>query len=392
MQFQKLSDEQVAELKRPRPVTAEQLKDLKKAVERNYENYLESVEKKDVWEAEKYLLGEAAAEVAENHLKRLDEEYERTGRAVLWLCEEVKFKADCSYKRKEILGDVRKMTGIIQAGRGKEIFQGSLGEVDSSGAWQGISTTDMRHLMESRRSSAEDQAIASLPSLAAILLPRILEVLGSRSGHGSLSADQVEAVQVLLAAAVPEMPVPEHIKKLLESFQDDLKEWRTDLARVRMARKQNHSLPDPDLRKHFPKPTGQSKVTGDINHSRGKILLCLYLFVTLAPVDSAVTRTSDMNDLLDAVFGPRNSLPTHYRRLLQKAGACLENVEPGYRVDTDELHSRCRTDNRFKTLTPDKLIDMLHSAEDRYARLVPGQRHQPPRFACVLRCRTHHPE
>ena len=68
MQFQKLSDEQVAELKRPRPVTAEQLKDLKKAVERNYENYLESIEKKDVREAEKYLLEKAAAEVAENHL------------------------------------------------------------------------------------------------------------------------------------------------------------------------------------------------------------------------------------------------------------------------------------------------------------------------------------
>ena len=392
MQSQKLSDEQVAELKRPRPVTAEQLKDLKKAVERNYENYLGSIEKKNVLEADKYLLEEAAAEVTENHLKRLDEEYERTGRAVLWLCEEVKFKADCSYKRKEILGDVRKMTGISQAGRGKEIFQGSLGEMDSSGAWQGIPAADMWHLMESRRTSAEDQAIAALPSLAAILLPRILEVLGSRSGHGSLSADQVEAVQMLLAVAVPEMPAPEHIEKLLESFQDDLREWRTDLARVRMARKQNHPLPDPDLRAHFPKPASQSKVTGDINRSRGKILLCLYLFVTLAPVDSAVTRTGDMNDLLDAVFGSRNSLPTHYRRLLQQAGACLENVNSGYRVDTDELHSRCRTDNRFKTLTPDQLIDMLHNAEDRYARLVPGQRHRPPRFACVLRCQTHHPD
>ena len=392
MQFQKLSDEQVAELKRPRPVTAEQLKDLKKAVERNYENYLESIEKKGVLETEKYLLEEAAAEVAENHLKRLDEEYERTGRAVLWLCEEVKFKADCSYKRKEILGDVKKNIGMSRVGRGKEVSQVSLGEMDSSGAWQGISAADMWHLTESRRSSAEDQAIAALPSLAAILLPRILEVLGSRSGHGSLSADQVEAVQVLLAVAVPEMPAPEHIKKLLESFQCDLKEWRTDLARVRMAREQNPPLPDPDLRTHFPKPTGQSKVTGDINHSRGKILLCLYLFVTLAPVDSAVTRTGDMNDLLDAVFGPRKDLPTHYRRLLQKAGACLENVKSTYRVDTDELHSRCRTDNRFKTLTPDELIGMLHSAEDRYARLVPGQRCRPPRFACVLRCRTHHPE
>ena len=315
----------------------------------------------------------------------------------------MKFKADCSYKRKEILGDVKKNIGISRVGRGKEVSQVSLGEMDSSGAWQGISAADMWHLMESRRSSAEDQAIASLPSLAAILLPRIrvmdsfrfwqiLEVLGSRSGHGSLSADQVEAVQVLLAVAVPEMPAPEHIKKLLESFQRDLKEWRTDLARVRMAREQNPPLPDPDLRTHFPKPTGQSKVTGDINHSRGKILLCLYLFVTLAPVDSAVTRTSDMNDLLDAVFGPRKDLPTHYRRLLQKAGACLENVKSTYRVDTDELHSRCRTDNRFKTLTPDELIGMLHSAEDRYARLVPGQRRRPPRFACVLRCRTHHPE
>ena len=100
-------------------------------------------------------------------------------------------------------------------------------------------------------------------------------------------------------------------------------------ARVRMAREQNPPLPDPDLRTHFPKPTGQSKVTGDINHSRGKILLCLYLFVTLAPVDSAVTRTGDMNNLLDAVFGPRNNLPTHHRRLLQKAGACLENRIPG---------------------------------------------------------------
>lgn len=392
MQFQKLSDEQVAELKRPRPVTAEQLKDLKKAVEQNYENYLESIEKKDVLEPERYLLEEAAAEVAENHLKRLDEEYRRTGRAVLWLCEEVKFKADCSYKRKEILGDVRKTRGISRVGREKEVSQVSLGEMDSSGVWQGISAADMWHLMENRRTSAEDQAIAALPCVAAILLPRILEVLGSRSGHGSLSADQVEAVQVLLAIAVPEIPAPEHIEKLLESFQRDLKEWRTNLARVRMARKQNPPLPDPDLRTHFPKPTGQSKVTGDINHSRGKILLCLYLFVTLAPVDSAVTRTSDMNDLLDAVFGPRKDLPTHYRRLLQKAGACLENVKSTYRVDTDELHSRCRTDNRFKTLTPDELIGMLHSAEDRYARLVPGQRRRPPRFACVLRCRTHHPE
>ena len=392
MQYQKLSDEQVAELKRPRPVTAEQLKDLKKAVERNYENYLEYIGKKNVLETDKYLLEEAAAEVVESHLKRLDEEYERTGQAVLWLCEEVKFKADCSYKRKEILGDVRKMTGISQAGRRKEIFQGSLGEMDSSGAWQGIPAADMRHLMESRRTSAEDQVISALPSLAATLLPRILEVLGSRSGHGSLSADQVEAVQVLLAIAVPEMLAPEHVAKLLENFEDDLREWRTDLARVRMARKQDHPLPDPDLRTHFPKPTGQSKVTGDINHSRGKILLCLYLFVTLAPVDSAVTRTSDMNDLLDAVFGPRNNLPTHYRRLLQKAGACLENVKSTYRVDTDELHSRCRADNRFKTLTPDELIGMLHSAEDRYARLVPGQRRRPPRFACVLRCQTHHPE
>ena len=83
MQSQKLPNEQVAELKRPRPVTAEQLKELKKAVERNYENYLESIEKKNISKTEKYLLGEAAAEVAENHLKRLDEEYERTGRAVL---------------------------------------------------------------------------------------------------------------------------------------------------------------------------------------------------------------------------------------------------------------------------------------------------------------------
>ena len=71
MQSQKLPDEQVAELKRPRPVTAEQLKDLKKAVEQNYENYLESIEKKNVPKAEKYLLGEAAAEVAENHLNVL---------------------------------------------------------------------------------------------------------------------------------------------------------------------------------------------------------------------------------------------------------------------------------------------------------------------------------
>ena len=157
-----------------------------------------------------------------------------------------------------------------------------------------------------------------------------------RLGRASGAGRAVEAVQVLLAVAVPEMPAPEHIKKLLESFQRDLKEWRTDLARVRMAREQNPPLPDPDLRTHFPKPTGQSKVTGDINHSRGKILLCLYLFVTLAPVDSAVTRTSDMNDLLDAVFGPRKDLPTHYRRLLQKAGACLENVKSTYRVDTDE--------------------------------------------------------
>lgn len=113
MQSQKLPNEQVAELKRPRPVTAEQLKELKKAVERNYENYLESIEKKNISKTEKYLLGEAAAEVAENHLKRLDEEYERTGRAVLWLCEEVKFKADCSYKRKEILGMLKRISESV---------------------------------------------------------------------------------------------------------------------------------------------------------------------------------------------------------------------------------------------------------------------------------------
>ncbi len=395
MQYQELSDEQVAELKRPRPVTADQLKELIEKIGRNYDEYLKFLKRRGIPEGEKNLRAEAASVVVGRYLKKLKKSWFAYGEVSFWLGERVKFSRDCTDTFKEILGNenkggaVKVPEEVLQEGR---VFPALVDAPGPDGETQPALSGRFKDLWGRVSPTAEDQAIASLPSLAAILLPRILEVLGSRSGHGSLNADQVEAVQVLLAVAVPEMPVPEHIEELLKSFRDGLGEWRTNLARVRMARRQDQSLPVPGLSDHSPRPTGQSKVTADINRSRGKILLCLYLFVTLAPADSAVTRTGDMNDLLDAVFGPRNNLPTHYRRLLQKAGACLEHAEPRYRVDTDELHSRCRTDNRFKTLTPDELIGMLHSAEDRYARLVPGQRHRPPRFACVLRCRTHHSE
>lgn len=69
MQYQELSDEQVAELKRPRPVTADQLKELIEKIGRNYDEYLKFLKRRGIPKGEKNLRAEAASVVVGRYLK-----------------------------------------------------------------------------------------------------------------------------------------------------------------------------------------------------------------------------------------------------------------------------------------------------------------------------------
>lgn len=225
--------------------------------------------------------------------------------------------------------------------------------------------------------------------LATMLLPRILTVLRHRQGHSGLSADQVEAVWVLLNAETNDIEIPEDVLSLTSTFQTGLRDWRADLARARKARAEGLPLPDATAPGYVPIPVSQSSITHDINRARRLIWTCLYLFVTLAPFSSAVYDMTQMGRLLDCVFEPGRGLSTSHRLLLQKAGSCLKVSDSAYRVDTVATYSATQSLKQFKACSEVEIVDKLHIAEECYATQVPGQDRLHPRFDCVKRCAVH---
>lgn len=211
--------------------------------------------------------------------------------------------------------------------------------------------------------------------LATVLLPRIIEVLGQRNGHGSLSAEQVESLWLVLAEVKVGVVIPQHVQDFLASFDPKAETWRQQLA----ARRAAAGLPG----------ATPSAISNDINRARRLLTTCLYLFVTLAPYSSVVTQVDDMDTLLDFIFTSNSVLPTNQRKVLRFAGECLSASGPQYQVSLDEVHALTRKVRGLNNLTEEGLLDFLHDAEEPYAIQVPGQDRIRPRYSCVKQCPTH---
>lgn len=253
---------------------------------------------------------------------------------------------------------------------------------------------------ESRHNAEDLAALREEPSpdvvdswwlrhLTTALLPQILNVLGEREKHGYLTPEQVESVWVLFAVEVDDMPVPQEIAELVDTFQPSLCSWRADLARAREARKAGLPLPDGKAPGYDAYPVQQNSITHGIARARGLITICLYLFITLAPPTSVVYRAAEMHRLLDLVFEKGKTLTTRQRTLLRKAGRCLRWADKAFRVDLTQLHAEVQLLKGFRGITEQQVADELHDSEERYARQVPGQNPNHPRFDCVLSCAAH---
>lgn len=200
---------------------------------------------------------------------------------------------------------------------------------------------------------------------------RIVEVLSDRDRSPSLSAPQADALRLLFAedGELDPTPAGEH--------------WRKDLAQAR--------------------GVDRSIVTQDVKKGELLIRTGLYLFVTLAPPTHVVTRRPVMDALFSAVFLSDRDLKPHHleaievetaglsttnRKALQTAGAHARYGEFRFPVDRQAFLAAISRLNAFAALTDVGRIQALHTAESRYALLVPGQR-VPSTFSCILHCATH---
>lgn len=229
--------------------------------------------------------------------------------------------------------------------------------------------------------------------LATALLPRIIKVLSTqRATESVLSADQIEACWVMFRCFGAPVAIPEEHGSVTELFEPGEKEWRSHLARVRVARQAGLPLPDMRASKEAGESVQQSSVTSDVKRVRRLIATCLYLFVTLAPYSNVVQDEAEMKRLLDLVFVKSAQLSVRRRDLLRKAGGCVRFVDSAYRVDTVAAHAAVRQLQSFKKHTLAQMVDDLHAAEAKYAIHVPGQDRFRPRFDCVKRCAAHSSE
>ena len=384
----RLSDEAKAELQRPRPATEKELEELLRQL---LDLLVECVGSTIADRSGRYteqLKREAAEKTYDYYVFRLMTNWRADGTVIPWLAHRNVF----FHKFKRTIRDLNRhnttLRGVRKHGQDKPKPVSRFIPMDAAEAPDII----VSRVHGDRWRAPESTEAQALTPLALELIPRIVSVLGTRTGDSGLSEKHAQLARILMHLELGAGSLAEDDVRLLWSFTD-IRVWRSQVAQAWHERALADEQPSTGNGKRpraLTKPN-QSEVNEGTKRVLQLIKTCLYLFITLAPPQRAVARPETMHQLLDLVFHSNKSLTTQQRKLLQHAG---KNLQPGawqFRVHKDEFVSSARTLAAFRTSTEDELLEDLHQAEAAFAPHVPGQR-TPPRFRCVLECSDHLPQ
>lgn len=134
----------------------------------------------------------------------------------------------------------------------------------------------------------------------------------------------------------------------------------------------------------------RDRIDEDVVAILGEVKKCFYLFVLLASPRHAVVQPEAMNRLLDVSHLAGHGLAATSRMLLQKAGVQLARVERRWTIAVERFLREARKLGRMQGKSDDDIVGSLHDSEAEYSLKAPKQTN-PPQFRCILRCAEHSP-
>lgn len=363
MQYEQFTDDVVAELRRSRPVSEAEYRQLTHQVDANVEAELQRIRRfRPGWRRDR--LEEALGMAALKILNSMEKEWRASGSARPW-------KAQRQYLRK-VLNTSASDIGRAQtvpaptAEEGDADFEPAPARAPRSARFvpltdSVISTSDHR--------AVDNYLSAMAPSVLSLVVTRALDVVACRTQQPRMTDRAATVARFFLELDLGLDALSQRDDELAARLPD---QWKGALATSLNV-----------------KP---GRVSEALEVVANRIREAVYLFIVLAPIGEAVIDREVMSALYDVAYVEGHGMVTLKRKLLQKAGPLLQRRNPEWRIDLVLYVATARQDlaTTLEDLSDAQILTRLHRAEALYATHVPHQRYSPPRFRCVIRCLEHH--